>query len=327
MTVSLETLLKRSTDRLGAVHPQIREYSLELIKRAYKEGIRVQISSGFRSNTEQANIYGQGRPSYVWNGKKYGRAGSIVSNAKPGSSVHNYGLAIDYFLVSEDGNNSIWVVNNQWRRVAAIAKSMGWEWGGDWASFRDYPHLQITGGLSIAQLATGKRPTIKPLSNVKPVVSNPWTKGYLDIGDNGPAIAQLQKDLNAAGANPPLAIDNNFGVAVKNRVITFQENNKLEADGIYGAASAAKMQTVLARLKEPVAKPSSNKNEEDEKLELNAANRKEIAAIFKTARERGVFSSTEHEKSIMDGSMTQSRLLYLNTLIAGAALVGGKRIK
>ncbi|MEK4082387.1 M15 family metallopeptidase [Psychrobacillus sp. FSL K6-1415] len=119
----------------------------------------VQISSGFRSNEEQAYIYGQGRPSYTWNNKKYGSSGSIVSKAKPGTSVHNYGLAIDYFLVSDDGNQSLWTVNDKWKRVGAIAKSMGFEWGGDWTSFRDYPHLQFTKGLSIAQLKAGKRPT------------------------------------------------------------------------------------------------------------------------------------------------------------------------
>ncbi|MEK3993246.1 M15 family metallopeptidase [Psychrobacillus sp. FSL K6-2365] len=152
-------LVDRSVKRLGDVHPSLKEYTVELLTRCYNEGILVQISSGFRSNEEQAYIYGQGRPSYTWNNKKYGSSGSIVSKAKPGTSVHNYGLAIDYFLVSDDGNQSLWTVNDKWKRVGAIAKSMGFEWGGDWTSFRDYPHLQFTKGLSIAQLKAGKRPT------------------------------------------------------------------------------------------------------------------------------------------------------------------------
>lgn len=163
MPVSLDTLTTRSVNRLGAVHPSIKEYTVELIRRCYAEGIYVQISSGFRSNEEQAWIYGKGRPTYVWNGKKYGTVGSIVSNAKPGTSVHNYGLAIDYFLVSDDGLNSLWTVNEKWKRVGAIAKSMGFEWGGDWTSFRDYPHLQFTKGLTISQLSAGKRPTFPTL--------------------------------------------------------------------------------------------------------------------------------------------------------------------
>lgn len=161
--VSVETLVKRSMDRLGAVHPMLRVYTEELIRRAYREGINVQISSGYRSNHEQAAIYGQGRPGFRFDGKVYGRKGAIVSNARPGTSVHNYGLAIDYFLTTPDGSKSTWVVNDQWRRVGAIAKEMGFEWGGDWTSFKDYPHLQFTQGLSISKLRTGHRPTFPPL--------------------------------------------------------------------------------------------------------------------------------------------------------------------
>lgn len=180
MAVSLDTLISRSVNRLGAVHPSIKEYTVELLRRCYAEGIYVQISSGFRSNEEQAWIYGKGRPTYVWNGKKYGTVGSIVSNAKPGTSVHNYGLAIDYFLVTDDGLNSLWTVNEKWRRVGAIAKSMGFEWGGDWTSFRDYPHLQFTKGLTISQLSAGKRP-IFPTLITKEVAGVAQTKGTYRI--------------------------------------------------------------------------------------------------------------------------------------------------
>lgn len=43
--------------------------------------------------------------------------------------------------------------------MAALAKQLGFEWGGDWTSFKDYPHLQMTFGLTTAQLQAGKRPT------------------------------------------------------------------------------------------------------------------------------------------------------------------------
>src|SRR5690606_33820569 len=115
----------------------------------------VQISSGYRSNAEQQKLYNQGRTT----------PGNIVTNARPGQSVHNYGLAIDFFLVSDDGNRALWTVNNKWKRVAAIGKSMGFQWGGDWKSFPDYPHLDMQKGLSLSQLAAGKRPTIPPLEN------------------------------------------------------------------------------------------------------------------------------------------------------------------
>ena len=57
---------------------------------------------------------------------------------------------------------------------------MGFEWGGDWTSFKDYTHLQFTRGLTIAQLKAGKRPTFPPLKKeeVKPVTI---TKGIFRI--------------------------------------------------------------------------------------------------------------------------------------------------
>lgn len=164
--VTLETLLSRSSNNMGGVHPDLKKYTLELITRCYKEGILVQCSSGFRSFEDQARLYGQGRTSYWYKGKQYGnRKEPIVTNAKPGQSVHNYGLAIDYFLVTDDGLNAIWTVNTKWKRVAEIGKSMGFEWGGDWKSFPDYPHLQYTKGLSIGQLVRGMRPAFPKLLN------------------------------------------------------------------------------------------------------------------------------------------------------------------
>jgi hypothetical protein len=179
--VSVDTLIKRSVDRLGAVHPSLKEYTIELIKRAYKEGINVQISSGYRSLEDQAYIYGQGRSDYLYKGKLYarpfdanGKKLKIVSNAKPGTSIHNYGLAIDYFLVSDDGLKSLWTVSKKWRRVAEIAKGMGAEWGGDW-TWKDYPHLQWNRGLTIQQLARGDTPTFPPLIEEKKEPNGPPT--------------------------------------------------------------------------------------------------------------------------------------------------------
>lgn len=169
MTVSLQTLLDRSTKNIGSgMDPVVKESALEVIKRAYKEGIYVQLSSGFRSFADQNALYAQGRT----------KPGNIVTNAKGGYSNHNFGLAVDYFLVSDDGNTALWTVNDKWRRVAAIGKKLGFAWGGDWSSFRDYPHLEMTGGLSTAQLRAGSRPRLvsKVSQIVSPGVSKPAPK-------------------------------------------------------------------------------------------------------------------------------------------------------
>lgn len=240
MTVSLETLIDRSVKRIGEVHPTLREYTIELITRCYKEAIFVQISSGYRSEVEQAHIYGQGRPSYIWDGRKYGSKGAIVSNAKPGTSIHNYGLAIDYFIVSDDGRKPLWVVNEKWRRVAEIAKSMGFEWGGDWSRFRDYPHLQLNKGLTINQLRAGKRPALSPLKKE----ASKSMVDYFKLGDKGSDITQLQTNLNKVGY--VVLIDGSFGPGTDSVVRKFQSDNGLTVDGYFGPSSKAKLSELLS---------------------------------------------------------------------------------
>lgn len=240
MPVALDTLIDRSVRNMGAVNPRVKEYAIELIKRAYKEGIYVQISSGYRSFTEQAKLYGQGRSSYVYNGRQYGNPSKQrVTNAKPGQSIHNFGLAIDYFLVSDDGNDAIWSVNSQWRRVAAIAKSMGFEWGGDWTSFKDYPHLQMTKGLSLSQIRAGKRPYIPPIT----------PKTWLEEGDRGDDVKELQEKLNSIGIDAGTA-DGIFGQKTKSAVILFQKRKELAPDGLAGKNTMAALNELIDERKE-----------------------------------------------------------------------------
>lgn len=127
----------------------------QLISQAADRGIQVVIVEGFRSIEEQDALYNKGRTE----------EGAVVTHAKGGQSYHNYGLAIDFALLNKTGT-TIWDMEydgngngkSDWMEVVEIAKSLGFEWGGDWANFKDYPHLQMDFGLSIADLQKGKRP-------------------------------------------------------------------------------------------------------------------------------------------------------------------------
>lgn len=139
-------------DRL---HPIVRAKKDQLISLAADQGIQIVITQDFRSVEEQDELYAKGRSS----------EGEIVTNAKGGESYHNFGLAIDFALLSIDGA-VIWDMEYDgngnsrpdWDEVVEIAKGLGFEWGGDWRSFKDYPHLQYDFGLSIWELQRGKRP-------------------------------------------------------------------------------------------------------------------------------------------------------------------------
>lgn len=82
---------------------------------------------------------------------------AVVSNARPGSSPHNWGLAIDLILDPDhdffegeqpptspwdDGRNNP-VVKLAWERYGRCVRQCDLVWGGDWSQFRDWPHAEL----------------------------------------------------------------------------------------------------------------------------------------------------------------------------------------
>lgn len=133
----------------------VSERSEQLIQQAKTKGIEVIITDDFRSFKEQNHLYAKGRST----------EGEIVTHAQGGESFHNYGLAIDFALLNQK-QQAIWDMTYDgngngkpdWLEVVDIAKKLGFEWGGDWQDFKDYPHLQMDFGLSIHDLQNGERP-------------------------------------------------------------------------------------------------------------------------------------------------------------------------
>lgn len=141
----------------SALNPIVEKAKRQLVGQMADKGIRVLISDEFRSAEEQDKLYEQGRTA----------SGSVVTNARGGESYHNYGLAIDFALLDQAGN-ALWDLEydgngngvSDWMEVVDAAKELGFEWGGDWAN-PDYPHLQMTFGLSIRGLQRGKQPPVE----------------------------------------------------------------------------------------------------------------------------------------------------------------------
>jgi peptidoglycan LD-endopeptidase CwlK len=143
------------------LHPVVQKNKDILIQQAADKGIRVMITDGFRSFQDQDQLYDRGRTV----------DGQIVTHAKGGESYHNFGLAVDFALLTPD-EKAIWDTEydgngngkSDWIEVVGMAKELGFEWGGDWKHFKDYPHLEMRFELTINDLKRGKRPPGDPLT-------------------------------------------------------------------------------------------------------------------------------------------------------------------
>ena len=120
-------------NRIVNLHPYIKEKAVRFILQAQVLGIYLRITSGFRSLAEQQKLYDQGRTA----------PGPVVTNARPGESFHNYGLAFD--VVEIKGGAALWD-NPRWHEIGQLGKSFGLYWGGDWTSWKDKPHFQSHAG-------------------------------------------------------------------------------------------------------------------------------------------------------------------------------------
>lgn len=135
----------------------VRFGALKLVERCYNRGIDIRITQGLRTIEEQNALYAQGRTV----------PGPIVTNARGGQSYHNFSLAIDFVLIKGgydmkyDGDSDGIA---DWVEVVSEAKVLGFSWGGDWKSFKDYPHFEMTFGLPLADLRDGKRPSDKQIA-------------------------------------------------------------------------------------------------------------------------------------------------------------------
>ena len=137
-----------SITRINSLHPLLRVEALKFYNAVLNTAnITIRIVQAYRTFAEQKALYDQGRTT----------PGKIVTNSKPGSSFHNYGLALDFCLLHGDKTIS-WDRNedmdhdkiSDWVETVRIFKDGGWFWGGDFKSIFDAPHLEKTFGLSIS---------------------------------------------------------------------------------------------------------------------------------------------------------------------------------
>lgn len=83
--------------------------------------------------------------------------GDRVTNATPGESWHNYGMAFD--AVPQENRKPLWnyaANKDKWDIYSKALYIHGLTWGGNFNSFKDYPHAQLIDGNPLQELSKSK---------------------------------------------------------------------------------------------------------------------------------------------------------------------------
>jgi len=140
---------ERSAKNVATLHSKVQQIfknwimECQILAKAY--GYEYKAISGNRTWEEQAKIYAQGRTA----------PGKIVTNAKPGYSNHNYGIAVDMGVFSGGkylDENKPSEAEAFHKKAAEVAEKYNIEWGGSWKSFKDYPHFEYRTGKTLSQM-------------------------------------------------------------------------------------------------------------------------------------------------------------------------------
>lgn len=132
-----------NTQKLATLRPKVAQMAQSLIDQCKTQlGLNLSIVWALRTVAEQNALYAQGRN---------GNPGKIVTQAKGGFSLHNYGVAFDCVPVDANGN-AVW--NYDFSKIAKIAQSIGLEWGD--RGYPDFDHFEYRAGYSLEDFVSGK---------------------------------------------------------------------------------------------------------------------------------------------------------------------------
>lgn len=145
--------------KLEDLHPDLEPIARAFLAECERQSIEVLITCTYRSVTEQAELYAQGRT----------KPGKVVTWAEPGESLHNRigpdgkPSAEAFDVVPLRNGKLIWGTSGNgidddptddqtddlelWQRVGQIGELLGLSWAGRWRKPKtEYPHFQVTIG-------------------------------------------------------------------------------------------------------------------------------------------------------------------------------------
>ena len=157
----------KSETMLLQVHPGLARRARALLAACEAKGCPMRITQGLRDGITQTALYAQGRQPLdeVNRLRRLACMPPItddqnheVTNARDGFSWHCFGLAADlcYAIGDPYRKNSHTLT---WDQIGGLAEANGLTWGGHFSN-PDRPHVQWTGGLTLADARAGKVPTM-----------------------------------------------------------------------------------------------------------------------------------------------------------------------
>lgn len=125
-----------SEARLSKVYPILASKIRILAEKLLEEGIEIRVVQGLRTYQEQGDLYAKGRTA----------PGPKVTDAPPGYSWHNMGVAVDVCpgISGEDPWAPDWnAAHPAWKQIWTIGTGLGLVSGALWKGIPDKPHFQL----------------------------------------------------------------------------------------------------------------------------------------------------------------------------------------
>jgi peptidoglycan LD-endopeptidase CwlK len=146
---------------LADLLPDVQARATKALADLKARGIPYAVTYTLRTYAEQAALYAQGRQDLLTVNSLRDAAGlphigqadnsyvvtqcdgKRISEGGTGRSPHQLGTAID--CVPSDNGSPLWPPTSdpRWVQIAQSFKAQGFQWGGEWKDFPDFPHYQL----------------------------------------------------------------------------------------------------------------------------------------------------------------------------------------
>lgn len=171
-------VLNRNAQKLATLSNKFdaRGRLTRFVNAAIGAGFPVLVIQAMRTSAEQAALYAIGRTVSI--------GSPIVTKAKPGSSLHETGRAIDLAFIEDDYGITY---DGPWDELGVFAVDQaGVDWSGNWRNAYEKAHFEVTGpagGKPAAPAPVQFEPIPTDLPNmVKPTGGNDLQTGGADHG-------------------------------------------------------------------------------------------------------------------------------------------------